>query len=35
MFLAGEYGVQVMAADWWIGPDEPAAVFAGPALLAR
>ena len=28
VFLAREYGVQVVAADWWIGADEAAAVFA-------
>ena len=35
VFLAREYGVQVMAADWWIGPDEAAAVFAGAGVAAR
>ncbi|MFB7244231.1 SAM-dependent methyltransferase [Streptomyces populi] len=28
VFLAREYGVQVVAADWWIAPEEAAAVFA-------
>ncbi|MEV6399434.1 methyltransferase domain-containing protein [Streptomyces sp. NPDC051907] len=28
VFLAREYGVQVVAADWWIGAGEAAAVFA-------
>ncbi|WP_336211731.1 SAM-dependent methyltransferase [Nonomuraea sp. LPB2021202275-12-8] len=28
VFLAREYGVQVVAADWWVGADEAAAVFA-------
>jgi SAM-dependent methyltransferase len=28
VFLAREYGVHVVAADWWIGADEAAAVFA-------
>lgn len=27
VFLAREYGVQVVAADWWIAPEEAAAVF--------
>ncbi|MET7914821.1 methyltransferase domain-containing protein [Streptomyces avermitilis] len=27
VFLAREYGVDVVAADWWIGADEAAAVF--------
>ncbi len=28
VFLAREYGVQVVAADLWVGPDEAATVFA-------
>jgi SAM-dependent methyltransferase len=28
VFLAREYGVRVVAADWWISPQESAAVFA-------
>lgn len=28
VFLAREYGVQVVAADWWIGAEEAASVFA-------
>ena len=28
VFLAREYGVHVVAADWWIAADEAAAVFA-------
>jgi SAM-dependent methyltransferase len=28
VFLAREYGVRVVAADWWVGADEAAAVFA-------
>ena len=28
VFLAREYGVQVVAADWWIAPEDAAAVFA-------
>jgi SAM-dependent methyltransferase len=32
VFLAREYGVQVVAADWWIGPDEAAAVFVGAGV---
>lgn len=28
VFLAREYGVQVVAADWWVSADEAAAVFA-------
>ena len=35
MFLAREYGVQVMAADWWIGPDEATAVFAGAGVAGQ
>ena len=35
VFLAREYGVQVMAADWWIGPDEAAAVFAGAGVAGQ
>ncbi|MEV6206273.1 methyltransferase domain-containing protein [Kitasatospora sp. NPDC051914] len=27
VFLAREYGVQVVAADWWISPEEAQAVF--------
>lgn len=28
VFLAREYGAEVVAADWWIAPEEAAAVFA-------
>lgn len=35
VFLAREYGVQVVAADWWIGPDEAAAVFAGAGVAGQ
>ena len=28
VFLAREYGIRVVAADWWVSPDEAAAVFA-------
>ncbi len=28
VFLAREYGARVVAADWWIAPEEAAAVFA-------
>ncbi|MFF4352151.1 SAM-dependent methyltransferase [Streptomyces sp. NPDC001530] len=32
VFLAREYGVQVVAADWWVGADEAAAVFAAAGV---
>jgi hypothetical protein len=32
VFLAREYGVQVVTADLWIGPDEATVVFAGAGL---
>ncbi|MFI5911958.1 SAM-dependent methyltransferase [Dactylosporangium sp. NPDC051541] len=35
VFLAREYGVQVVAADWWIAPDEAAAVFAEAGVADR
>jgi SAM-dependent methyltransferase len=35
VFLAREYGVQVVAADWWIGADEAAAVFAEAGVADR
>ncbi|MCX4673308.1 methyltransferase domain-containing protein [Streptomyces sp. NBC_01381] len=35
VFLAREYGVQVVAADWWIGAEEAAAVFADAGVGDR
>lgn len=35
VFLAREYGVHVVAADLWIGPDEAAAVFAEAGVADR
>lgn len=35
VFLAREYGVQVVAADWWIAPDEAAAVFAEAGVAGQ
>lgn len=35
VFLAREYGVHVVAADWWIGADETAAVFAEAGVADR
>ena len=35
VFLAREYGVQVVAADWWIAADEAAAVFASAGVASR
>jgi cyclopropane fatty-acyl-phospholipid synthase-like methyltransferase len=35
VFLAREYGVQVVAADWWIAADEAAAVFAGAGVASQ
>ena len=35
VFLAREYGVQVVAADWWITADEAAAVFAGAGVAGQ
>ncbi|WP_433200540.1 SAM-dependent methyltransferase [Dactylosporangium sp. CS-047395] len=35
VFLAREYGVQVVAADWWIAPDEAARVFADAGVSAQ
>lgn len=35
VFLAREYGVQVVAADWWIEPDEAAAVFAAAGVASQ
>ncbi|MFF7552600.1 SAM-dependent methyltransferase [Streptomyces olivaceus] len=35
VFLAREYGAEVVAADWWIAPEEAAAVFAGAGVGDR
>ncbi|MFH8569378.1 SAM-dependent methyltransferase [Streptomyces sp. NPDC017993] len=35
VFLAREYGVQVVASDWWIGADEASAVFAEAGVSDR
>ncbi len=35
MFLAREYGVEVVAADWWISTDEAAQVFAEAGVSDR
>ncbi|MFE2018824.1 SAM-dependent methyltransferase [Streptomyces sp. NPDC059499] len=35
VFLAREYGVQVVAADWWIGAEEAASVFAEAGVADR
>lgn len=35
VFLAREYGVEVVAADWWISPDEAAAVFADAGVAGQ
>lgn len=35
VFLAREYGVQVVAADWWVEPDEAAAVFAAAGVASQ
>ncbi|MER7457950.1 methyltransferase domain-containing protein [Micromonospora sp. NPDC126480] len=35
VFLAREYGVQVVAADWWVKPEVPAAVFAEAGVSDR
>jgi SAM-dependent methyltransferase len=35
VFLAREYGVQVVAADWWIGADEAAAVFSDAGVSGQ
>jgi SAM-dependent methyltransferase len=35
VFLAREYGVEVVAADWWIAPEEAAAVFTGAGVDDR
>ncbi|MER5701908.1 methyltransferase domain-containing protein [Micromonospora sp. NPDC002296] len=35
VFLAREYGVHVVAADWWVGADEAAAVFAEAGVSDR
>ncbi|SRR5579883_2333003 len=35
VFLAREYGVQVVAADWWIAPEDAAAVFAEAGVADR
>ncbi|WP_406330948.1 SAM-dependent methyltransferase [Streptomyces sp. NBC_00203] len=32
VFLAREYGVDVVAADWWVGAEEAAAVFAAAGV---
>ncbi|MFI0793062.1 SAM-dependent methyltransferase [Micromonospora rubida] len=35
VFLAREYGVHVVAADWWVGAEEAAAVFAEAGVSDR
>lgn len=35
VFLAREYGVQVVAADWWIAAEDAAAVFAEAGVVDR
>ncbi|WP_405095846.1 SAM-dependent methyltransferase [Micromonospora sp. NBC_01412] len=35
VFLAREYGVHIVAADWWVGADEAAAVFAEAGVSDR
>jgi cyclopropane fatty-acyl-phospholipid synthase-like methyltransferase len=35
VFLAREYGVQVVAADWWVDPDAASAVFAEAGVADR
>jgi len=35
VFLAREYGVQVVAADLWIGPDEASAVFEAAGVAGQ
>lgn len=35
VFLAREFGVEVVAADWWVGADEAAAVFAAAGVDAQ
>src|SRR5215475_11371548 len=35
VFLAREYGVQVVAADLWIGPDEASAVFEAAGVASQ
>ncbi|MFI1759849.1 SAM-dependent methyltransferase [Streptomyces sp. NPDC020571] len=35
VFLAREYGAEVVAADWWIAAEEAAAVFAGAGVGDR
>jgi len=35
VFLAREYGVQVVAADWWIAADEAAAVFEAAGVAGQ
>ncbi|WP_405107461.1 class I SAM-dependent methyltransferase [Micromonospora sp. NBC_01405] len=35
VFLAREYGVHVVATDWWVGADEAAAVFAEAGVSDR
>jgi cyclopropane fatty-acyl-phospholipid synthase-like methyltransferase len=35
VFLAREFGVQVVAADWWIAPEDAAAVFAEAGVADR
>jgi SAM-dependent methyltransferase len=35
VFLAREYGVEVVAADWWVSAEEAAAVFAAAGVADR
>ncbi|MFB7089857.1 methyltransferase domain-containing protein [Streptomyces sp. NPDC056296] len=35
VFLAREYGAEVVAADWWIAPEKATAVFAGAGVGDR
>ena len=35
VFLAREYGVEVVAADWWIPAEDAAAVFAAAGVADR
>ncbi|MFF8387802.1 SAM-dependent methyltransferase [Streptomyces kanasensis] len=35
VFLAREFGVEVVAADWWIGAEEATAVFAAAGVTDR
>src|SRR5215470_4016644 len=35
VFLARQFGVRVVAADWWIAPEDAAAVFAEAGVADR